>query len=68
MSGHAKLSPSSAARWMTCPGSVTLSEGIKDVSSSNASEGTMMHAFAAKCLETGTDAAGYVGQTDKGTG
>ena len=68
MSGHAKLSPSSAARWMTCPGSVTLSEGIEDKSSSNANEGSMMHAFAAKCLETGTDAAGYVGQTDKDTG
>jgi hypothetical protein len=68
MSGHAKLSPSSAVRWMTCPGSVTLSEGIEDKSSSNADEGTMMHAFAAKCLETGTDAAGYVGQTDKETG
>jgi hypothetical protein len=53
---------------MTCPGSVTLSEGIEDTSSSNANEGTMMHAFAAKCLETGTDAAGYVGQTDKETG
>jgi hypothetical protein len=68
MSGHAKLSPSSAVRWMTCPGSVTLSEGIEDKSSSNADEGTMMHAFAAKCLETGTDALGYVGQTDKETG
>jgi hypothetical protein len=68
MSGHAKLSPSSAARWMTCPGSVTLSEGIEDKSSKNADEGSMMHAFAAKCLETGTDAAGYVGQTDKDTG
>jgi hypothetical protein len=68
MSGHAKLSPSSAVRWMTCPGSVTLSEGIEDKSSSNADEGTMMHAFAAKCLETGTDALGYVGQTDKDTG
>ena len=68
MSGHAKLSPSSAARWMTCPGSVTLSEGIEDKSSKNADEGTMMHAFAAKCLETGTDAHSYVGQTDKDTG
>ena len=68
MSGHAKLSPSSAVRWMTCPGSVTLSEGIEDKSSSNANEGTMMHAFAAKCLETGTDAEGYVGQTDEETG
>jgi len=68
MSGHAKLSPSSAVRWMTCPGSVTLSEGIEDTGSSNASEGTMMHAFAAQCLETGTDAVGYIGQTDKETG
>jgi len=50
MSGHAKLSPSSAARWMTCPGSVALSEGIEDTSSKNADEGTMMHAFAAMCL------------------
>jgi hypothetical protein len=68
MSGHAKLSPSSAVRWMTCPGSVTLSEGIEDTGSSNASEGTMMHAFAAQCLETGTDAVGYIGQTDNETG
>ena len=68
MSGHAKLSPSSAARWMTCPGSVTLSEGIEDTGSSNASEGTMMHAFAAQCLETGTDAAGYIGVVEDETG
>ena len=61
MSGHAKLSPSSAVRWMTCPGSVTLSEGIEDKSSSNADEGTMMHAFAASCLETGVDAVAYIG-------
>lgn len=68
MSGHAKLSPSSAARWMTCPGSVTLSEGIKDVSSSNASEGTMMHAFAAKCLTSNLDAWSFVGTKDEETG
>lgn len=68
MSGHAKLSPSSAVRWMTCPGSVALSEGIEDKSSSNADEGSMMHAIAAKCLETGTDAIDYVGTTDKETG
>jgi len=53
---------------MTCPGSVTLSEGIEDMSSKNADEGTMMHAFAAQCLETGTHAVDYVGQTDKDTG
>jgi len=68
MSGHAKLSPSSAVRWMTCPGSVALSEGIEDTSSKNADEGTMMHAIAAKCLETGTDAIQYIGTKDAETG
>ena len=68
MSGHAKLSPSSAVRWMTCPGSVALSEGIEDKSSSNADEGSMMHAMAAKCLATGADLLNYVGTTDKETG
>ena len=68
MSGHAKLSPSSAVRWMTCPGSVALSEGIEDKSSSNADEGSMMHAMAAKCLATGAELFNYVGTTDKETG
>ena len=68
MSGHAKLSPSSAVRWMTCPGSVALSEGIEDKSSSNADEGSMMHAMAAKSLATGADLGNYVGTIDKETG
>ena len=68
MSGHAKLSPSSAVRWMTCPGSVALSEGIEDKSSSNADEGSMMHAIAAKSLATGADLGNYVGTIDKETG
>jgi hypothetical protein len=53
---------------MTCPGSVALSEGIEDTSSKNADEGTMMHAIAAKCLETGTDAIQYIGTKDAETG
>lgn len=68
MSTHAVLSPSSAVRWMTCPGSVALSEGIEDIGSDNANEGTMMHTISALCLELGTDAAGYIGTTDKETG
>lgn len=68
MSGHAKLSPSSAVRWMTCYGSVALSEGLEDKSSGAANEGTMMHAFSALCLERGTDAVGYVGQVCAETG
>lgn len=48
---HAKLSPSSAARWMSCPGSVILSEDFADTSSKAADEGTMMHDLSAKMLE-----------------
>lgn len=56
MSAHAKLSPSSAERWMTCPGSLVLCAGLPDTSSSFADEGTLAHAFAAMCLETGKNA------------
>ena len=68
MTVHAELGPSSAERWMTCPGSVTLSRGIKDSGSDNANEGTMMHGFSAMCLEDGMDAYAYIGSQDKETG
>ena len=68
MSAHAQLSPSSAVRWMTCPGSVRMCEGIPDTSSDASLEGTMMHTVASHCLTRGTDAAGYVGVTDSETG
>lgn len=51
MSTHAKLSPSSAHRWMRCPGSVQQSEGIPDTSSSYAEEGTRAHAIAQNALD-----------------
>ena len=60
---HAQLSPSSAVRWMTCPGSVALCKDLKDTSSKFADEGTDAHELAALCLEKGTDANGYVGTT-----
>jgi len=59
---HAILSPSSADRWMTCPGSVPLSEGLTDTSSEYAAEGTAAHDVAAMCLSTDKDAAAYVGR------
>ena len=68
MTAHAELGPSSAERWMTCPGSVTLSRGISDSGSDNANEGTMMHSFSAMCLEDGMDAYAYIGTIDKETG
>lgn len=50
MSAHALLSPSSAPRWMRCPGSVALSYGAPDGSSQYADEGTAAHTLAAQCL------------------
>jgi hypothetical protein len=52
---------------MTCPGSVGLCEGLPDPGSGSATEGTMMHTVAARCLNTNTDAVGYIGQTDAQT-
>lgn len=47
---HAKLSPSAADRWMACPGSVVLSEGIPQRTSKYADEGTAAHELAEKLL------------------
>lgn len=48
--GHAKCSPSAAERWMTCPGSVVLSDGMPGSESEYAEEGTRAHAMAEKWL------------------
>lgn len=47
---HSKLPPSGAERWMTCPGSVVLSEGMPESGSEYADEGTRAHAYAQKWL------------------
>lgn len=47
---HAPYSPSAAERWMTCPGSVVLSEGMPESESEYADEGTRAHAFAERWL------------------
>lgn len=59
---HAKLSPSGAHRWMRCPGSVVLEDGLHD-SSKYADEGTAAHEVAKFCLLDGTDALEYLGET-----
>lgn len=46
MSGHARLSPSAAERWIQCPPSVALGERFPDSTSSYAEEGTTAHTVA----------------------
>lgn len=63
---HSELGASSADRWMTCPGSVSLSRGMPNVSSTYAQEGTAAHAVAELCLQQGMDAIELVGRVVEG--
>jgi len=47
---HSRFGASAAHRWMRCPGSIKASEGIPNVSSPAAEEGTMLHEVAANIL------------------
>lgn len=49
------------ARTMACPGWAARSEGIEQIETEWAQEGTAAHALAAKCLNTGSDAKMYLG-------
>lgn len=47
---HARLSPSAAARWTTCPGSVSATKDLPNPSGEAAAEGTAAHELLEDCL------------------
>jgi hypothetical protein len=52
---HSPFGASKAKQWMACPGSVKAQEGLPQVPSPWAEEGTKLHDVAAKCLELFVD-------------
>lgn len=63
---HAVLGASSSHRWMECPGSIKLSEGLENIQTVFAREGSAAHAVAEKCLELDKNAEEFVGQLVEG--
>lgn len=67
MQKHSKIGASGAKRWMTCPGSVRLCDGIANRTSEYAAEGQAAHALAEMCLKKEvTDAGAFNGSSIEG--
>lgn len=58
---HARLSPSGFARAFACPASVRASEGLPDLGSRYADEGTAAHELGEHCLKTAFDTDRFIG-------
>lgn len=61
MSAHAKLSPSSAHRWLNCPGSAQREKDFPNTRSEFSDEGSAAHFLAAYCLKRNEAPAQYLG-------
>ena len=60
---HARLSPSSAHRWLECPGSVTLEQDFpQDITSEFAEYGTAGHTLGEMCLRQEKPAKSFRGR------
>ena len=57
MTEHARLSASSSAKWLNCPGSIKAEEPYPNVTSKFAEEGTKAHELAESLLRNNTDSS-----------
>jgi len=61
------LRPSAASRWIACPASVRLSQGIEQEPAGEAAQiGTAIHALAELCFKSGSNPQDYVGKAVEG--
>src|SRR5699024_3474078 len=58
---HAKLSPSSSGRWLTCPASPLMEAGKPNTTNSFAAEGTAAHYLGESCLQYDRKTVEYLG-------
>ena len=68
MAAHARLSASSASKWLNCPGSIQAEENIVEKPSKFAMEGTSAHSLAELCLVNNREAKSYLNQVLPETG
>lgn len=62
-----KLRPSAASRWLNCPASAKLCEGIPNSPAGEAAQiGTAIHAVAETCILTGVAPSDFVGKEIEG--
>lgn len=66
MTAHASLGASNAYRWMACPASPRMCEGLPNKSSVYAAEGTAAHALGELCLANSNHPGHYLGETIEG--
>lgn len=59
---HARYSPSAAHRWMRCPASLRACEGVPDVTTEFAAEGTLLHEIIELCLDLGLEPEDFLGK------
>lgn len=53
---HAKFSASGSGRWLACPASIQMEEGLPDTTSEAAAEGTLAHYMGEQALRSGRSA------------